>query len=364
MKYTELVGHIEQVHDAWYIEATKAINVALKLRNWMIGYCILEYEQDGEDRAAYGKGLLQQLEAQLRPSGIKGMNVRAFRNYRKFYQVYPAIRRLLTTDSDDAKLLTILPSNLELSKRRLPTTESDNTNIVPIHKVIKRLSYTHLEQLIHIDDITKRAFYEIETIKGNWSVSQLKRQINSLYYERSAMSKNPELLTPKITQPSDIVHDVYSLEFMGLPTKMAVSESDLEKAILDNIEHFLLELGHGFCFEARQKKILIGDEYYFIDLVFYHRLLKCHVLIDLKVEGFSHENAGQLNTYINYYKAEVMDNGDNPPIGILFVTDKNRALVEYATAGMDERLFVKQYLVSLPDKSKMEDLIAKEINKI
>ncbi len=151
---------------------------------------------------------------------------------------------------------------------------------------------------------------------------------------------------------------------MGISDKYLVNESELEKALLDNIEDFILELGHGFCFEARQQKILIGDEYFFIDLVFYHRILKCHILIDLKVENFSHHNAGQINTYLNYYKDKIVRPDDNPPIGILFVTDKNKALVEYATAGMDQQLFVRKYLVELPDKEVMKKIIEREIGII
>jgi len=364
VKYNELIEHIEHLHNGWLAEATKAVNVSLTLRNWVIGHYIVEYEQGGEDRAEYGTGLLKKLEAALKPTGIQGMTERAFRNYRKLYHVYPHIRGLVTADSKGIDTGTHMPISLVSSIRGLTTADSPSDLVIPIQKLISQLSYTHLEQMMSIDEPTKRAFYEVECIKNTWSVSQLKRQVNSLYYERSAMSKQPELLSNKQISTQDVVHDVYALEFLGLPVKNAVSESDLEQAILDNIEHFLLELGHGFCFEARQKKILIGNEYFFVDLVFYHRVLKCHVLIDLKVEGFSHANAGQINTYINYYKAEEMEENDNPPIGILFVTDKNKTLVEYATAGMEEQLFVKQYLVNLPDKERMEQLIAKEIKSI
>ena len=362
MKYNELIGNIEGLHLAMQSEATKAVNIALTLRNWVIGYYIVEYEQHGEDRAEYGTGLLNKLSKVLKNKGIKGVTERALRTHRRLYEVYPQIRRLLTAESKAIAFLE-LPENLGDSIRGLPTAEF-KTDIIPVDKLVSNLSYTHLEQLVTIEDNTKRTFYEVECIKGTWSVAQLKRQINSLYYERAAMSKDPDTLLPAKTTANNIVHDIYTLEFLGLPQKAAVSESDLEKAILDNIEHFLLELGHGFCFEARQKRILIGDEYFFIDLVFYHRILKCHILVELKVEGFSHTNAGQLNTYINYYKNEVMEASDNPPIGILFVTDKNKTLVEYATAGMDEKLFVKQYLVNLPEKDRMEALIKKEIGKL
>lgn len=157
---------------------------------------------------------------------------------------------------------------------------------------------------------------------------------------------------------------MFIFEFLGLPTKGAVEESDLETALLDHLREFILELGNGFCLEARQKRILIGDEYYFIDLVFYHRLLKCHVLIELKVEAFSHANAGQLNTYINYYKQEVKQEGDNDPIGILLVTDKNQALVQYATAGMDNNLFVSKYLLQLPAAAKLQAFINDELKRL
>ena len=164
-------------------------------------------------------------------------------------------------------------------------------------------------------------------------------------------------------QPSDVVKSVYTFEFLGLKAKDVVEENDLEKALLDNLQQFLVELGHGFCFEGRQQKILIGDRYYFIDLVFYHRILKCHVLIDLKVEEFDHINAGQLNTYLNYYKKEVMQANDSPPVGILMVTNKDAALVEYATAGMDNMLFVSKYLVQLPSKEQLQQFVENELRQ-
>ncbi len=248
------------------------------------------------------------------------------------------------------------------------TTESKEQRLlVPVEKLLEKLSYTHIEQLLPLDTAIKRTFYEIECIKGAWSVRDLKRQINSLYFERSGMSLKPELLS-EITQknsapasPSEIIKSVYAFEFLGLKTKDAVEENDLETALLDQLQHFMMEMGHGFCLEARQKKILIGDEYFFVDLVFYHRILKCHVLIELKVEDFNHHNIGQLNTYVNYYKAEVMQADDNPTVGILLVTQKNNALVEYATAGMDNQLFVSKYLLELPKKEELERFIQKEM---
>jgi len=231
------------------------------------------------------------------------------------------------------------------------------------------LSYSHIELLLGINDSFKRVFYEIECINGTWSVRELKRQINSQYFERCGLSKNPEKLAELVHQktkpqaPIDIIKNIYAFEFLDLPLKEIVEESDLEKVLLDNLQQFILELGYGFCFEARQKRILIGEKYYFIDLVFYHRILKCHVLIELKIGGFEHGDIGQINTYLNYFKAELGEPGDNLPVGILLVAEKDHPLVKYATAGLDENLFVQQYMLKLPDIRTLEKYIEKELNE-
>ena len=254
--------------------------------------------------------------------------------------------------------------------KSVQTLSEQSDILVPADKIISKLSFSHITELLQIDDPLKRAFYEMECMKGTWSVRELRRQINSLYYERSGMSKKPAKLSAMIAekaemlQPADVIKSVYTFEFLGLKAKDVVEESELETALLDHLQEFLIELGHGFCFEARQQKILIGDRYYFIDLVFYHRILKCHVLIDLKVEEFDHVNAGQLNTYLNYYKKEISQPNDNPPVGILMVTNKNEALVEYATAGMDNKLFVSKYLVQLPSKEELQEFVKKELKQL
>lgn len=197
---------------------------------------------------------------------------------------------------------------------------------------------------------------------------ELRRQINTLYYERSGISKKPEQLSKVVNQkaerlaPEDIIKSPFTFEFLGLSAKNVVYENDLEKALLEHLENFLLEMGHGFCFEAKQKRILIGDEWFFIDLVFYHRVLKCHVLVELKVDEAKHEHIGQLKTYVNYYKKEVMQADDNPPVGILLVTNQNKALVEYAIADSDQQLFVSKYLLELPSKKELIAAIEREKN--
>ena len=247
---------------------------------------------------------------------------------------------------------------------------SKNKNTVSGQLIITKLSYTHLVELIRISDGLKRTFYEIETIKGTWSVRELKRQIASLYYERSGLSAKPEKLS-ELTQsktspqePTDITKNIYAFEFLDISNREAIEESDLETALLDNLQAFILEMGNGFCFESRQKKILIGNRYYFIDMVFYHRILKCHLIVELKIGAFEHGDIGQLNTYLNYYKEEIIEESDNDPVGILLVAEKDHALVKYATAGMDENLFVQQYLVQLPPLDQLEVYINNELRRL
>jgi len=235
--------------------------------------------------------------------------------------------------------------------------------------LVQKLSFSHFAELIKIDDSTKRAFYEIECIKGGWSVRELKRQIGSLYYERSGLSKDKKKLAELANAGAERdamrldVRDPYVFEFLGLKPREVMSESHLEDQLLDKLQNFLLELGNGFCFEARQKRILIGDAHNFVDLVFYHRILKCHVLVELKLAPFSHENIGQLNTYVSWYRENMMTEGDNPPVGILLCTDKDHALVEYALAGMDNDLFVSKYQLELPDREQMQRFIEAELKE-
>ena len=407
MKFDYLIQSIQQTHTALQQYANKAINKSLTIRNWLIGFYIAEFEQKGEDRAQYGEQLLQMLAEKLNQESMSYRNLKLFR---QFYFTYPQIRQSVIAQlklirqssteelySAENHLVEIGQSTIAqlesplttyLPIRQLPidefqTLENQPTEIgqsiigqlekellVPPDKLIARLSYTHLVQLFPITDPLKRVFYEIECIKGSWTVAELKRQINSLYFERSGLSKHPEKLSAMIAekaatlQPVDVIKSVYAFEFLGLHAKDVVEESDLETALLDHLQHFMLELGHGFCLEARQKRILIGDEYFFIDLVFYHRMLKCLVLVDLKIEEFTHANAGQLNTYLNYYKAEVQQPDDSPPAGILLVTNKNQTLVEYATADMDRQLFVSKYLVELPSKEQLENFVQNELKQL
>lgn len=360
--FESLVASIAQIHRKTQEFANKAVNVGLTLRNWFIGHRIVEFEQNGADRAAYGENLMTTLSQRLAAHGLPQVTPRELRRYRQLYQAYPQIWQSVTAKSLEASGFTAMLPLAHLaptSIRESVTAESQNGETVS-PELIYRLSFTHLAELIQLTDDTQRRFYEIECIRGNWSVRELRRQIDSLYYQRSGLSKNKTKLSTKAhakaetLQPAQIIRDPYIFEFLGLRSREVMGETDLEDALLDRLQDFLLEMGHGFCFEARQKRLLIGDEHFLVDLVFYHRVLKCHVLVELKTAAFSHENLGQLNTYVAYYKKHEMTPGDQPPIGILLCTRKNEALVEFALGDLPNKLFVSRYAVEMPKKPEME----------
>ena len=385
MNFAALIQTIGQTHHALQQQAAKAVNRALTIRNWLIGYYIVEFEQNGEDRAAYGEKLLKTLAKELEQKGHKGFSVTNLNLFRQFYLLYPQIIQTLSGLSDP-ELVSIRQTVSEqlhetpFQHKTIPgtafrdlglnkATQANNLQVPP-EKLLNHLSFSHFTELLKIDNPLKRTYYELLAIKGTLSVWDLKRQISTLSYERTGLSNNKEAGLQNVLaqvlpqQPAQAIKDLYVFEFLELPNVSAIEERDLETALLDHLQAFMLELGHGFCFEARQQKILIGGDSFFIDLVFYHRILKCHVLVELKVDAFSHANAGQLNTYLSYYKKEVAQPGDNPPIGILLVTDKNKLLVEYATAGMDNALFVSRYLVQLPSKEQLQQFLQKELQQM
>ncbi len=365
--FSQLKHSIEELHSYLQAKAASAVNRALTIRNWLIGFYIVEFEQEGEDRARYGAGVIKKLASELK---IKGLTAPELSRCRQFYQCYPQIVGTLTQEFKELLPEKIFGSLTQTLNPELNNTTNSLRLIVPPPKLITHLSYTHLIELIKIDDSLKRTFYELECIKGTWSVRELKRQIQSQYFERAGLSSDPKQLAEHIKQkvfpqsPADIVKNIYALEFLGLKTREVFEESDLETALLDHLQQFIIELGNGFCFEARQKRILIGETYYFIDLLFYHRILKCHVLLELKLGSFQHGDIGQLNTYLNYFKAELSEESDNPPVGILLVAEKDNALVKYATAGMDENLFVQQYLIQLPSVKELQKYIETELKEL
>ena len=376
MNFEALVKHISTIQDTLQAQAAHAVNLALTARNWLMGCYIVEFEQNGEDRAAYGEQLLKKLEQRL---NVKGLNERRFREFRRLYLVYPQLKEPIaqyivsqsqirhTLSAEFMEPIRRLPSAESATNiRRMPSAELNDAKrwMISADRLFNRLTYSNLMLISTIDNPVKRAFYEMETIRGCWSYKELERQINSLYYERSGLSRNKEALSALVQQqaaplqPKDVINTPVTLEFLGLNDRALVTESDLEQSILDNLQRFLLEMGHGFCFEARQKRILIDGDYFFADLVFYHRILKCHVIVELKIDKFRHEYASQLNLYLNYYKAEVMQPDDNPPIGILLCTEKGDTMVKYATAGLDPNIFVQKYMIELPSEEEIKRFIS------
>ena len=376
MDFEALVKHISTIQSTLQAQAAHAVNLALTARNWLMGCYIVEFEQNGEDRAAYGEQLLKKLEQRL---NVKGLNERRFREFRRLYLVYPQLKEPIaqyivsqsqirhTLSAEFMEPIRRLPSAESATNiRRMPSAELNDAKrwMISADRLFNRLTYSNLMLISTIDNPVKRAFYEMETIRGCWSYKELERQINSLYYERSGLSRNKEALSALVQQqaaplqPKDVINTPVTLEFLGLNDRALVTESDLEQSILDNLQRFLLEMGHGFCFEARQKRILIDGDYFFADLVFYHRILKCHVIVELKIDKFRHEYASQLNMYLNYFKAEVMQPDDNPPVGILLCTEKGDTMVKYATAGLDPNIFVRKYMIELPSEEEIKKFIS------
>lgn len=364
MDFNQLVKIIENTHNILFARAIKSVNVCLTLKNWLIGYRITEYEQNGNDRAVYGANLINQLSQVLKDQRIPHCSPRRLYEYRLFYQSYPSILRSLPAEFKNHLNHVVTDDEI---LRSLPAELGDqDVNDIPrisTATLLSRLSFTHFVELIKIDNLLKRSFYEIESVRGNWSARELKRQMGTLYYERSGLSKNKEKLAKLAHEdahqltPKDVIRDPYVFEFLGIKPYEALRENNLRDSLLDKLQDFLLEMGKGFCFEARNKRILIGSELYFVDLVLYHRILKCHILLELKVEPFNHENVGQLNSYLSYYKKHEMTNGDNEPIGLLLCAEKNEALVEYALSGMNNQMFISKYQLELPNKDEIKHFI-------
>lgn len=360
--FNDLASIVQTTHDAAQSSAVKAINRMQTMRNWLIGYYIVEFEQHGKDRAEYGTQLLKKLEERV---DRKGLTTTLFKWARKFYRLYPQMMENLPIP-----ICATVMHQLQPIENKEDTIGASMTHqfVTPGKTIISHLSFTHLREIMTLDDPLARYFYEQECIKCIWSVRELRRQISTNLYVRAGISTNPEKL---LSLPSVQGHDStelqirqpFTFEFLGLKAQEVVDEHDLEDALISHLQEFILELGKGFCLEARQKRIIIDDEYYYPDLVFYNRILHCGVIIELKNEEFSYENFGQLNAYVSHYRENEMQPGDNPPIGILLCTRKGKKMVEYALAGMDNNLFVSTYMLQLPDKKTLEEFLLKQLEE-
>ena len=363
--FNQLASIIEETHLYFLQNLQKQVNTALTLRNWLIGRYIIEYEQNGADRAEYGKALITKLSHKLRQRKLKGFSEIALRLNRSFYLNYPRIQQTMSVEfrEADSKNDRIQPT---LSVKLQTATPVESDSEMDINILLNNLSFSHFIELIKTTNPVARSFYELGALKNNWTVRQLQRAMNSMLYERTGLGKEikpPSELSVHKTDAANTFRNPLILEFLGLEEKSEYSENDLEQAIIDHLQSFLLEIGRGFCFEARQKRITFDNTHYRIDLVFYHRILKCHVLIDLKLGEFTHADSGQMNVYLNYYKEHEMEKGDQPPIGIILCASDNSSLVKYATAGLPYKIFVSKYMINLPNEEELKRIIQAEQEK-
>lgn len=363
INFEKLTKIIEETQNILQKKALSVTNQLLVIRNWLVGFYIVEFEQHGKDKAEYGKKLFSSLSKSLKNKKINGFSETNLRLFRQFYKTYPQFYDVIPNIS---KLnIDLFSTDFKIHQPLADkSNKNDNITLIEYNKnLLENLSFSHFTYLIQVEDSIKRAFYEQECIKGAWSKRTLERQIESLLAERLLMSKNKEKMLQliqdknKIPTIEETIKDPYILEFTGFKELPMYSENQLETKLLDKLQDFLLELGNGFCFEARQKRFAIGNEQFRIDLVFYHRILRCHIIIDLKTRAFSHADVGQMNLYLNYYKKNMMIEGDNPPIGIILCTKKDNLKVEYATAGIDNNLFVSKYMIELPTIEELQRVI-------
>lgn len=378
VNFDNLVQQIEYTDHALQNNARLVINRHVTAKAWLTGYYIVEYEQHGSDRAQYGERLLQNLTKRL---GDKKFSVTTLKIYRQFYMTYSQllapIAQFLKTNlaigqsaTDQLQLI-----DSQTSKKGQSVTdqfvmpmlqEKQNSVLVDSSNLFNKLSFTHLVSLIPINDPLKRAFYETMAIKGTWSVRELQRQIDSNYYERSGWSKRPEELARMVQNNAEMatlamdIKSPFVFEFLGLRAKDVVEESDLESALIDNLQEFILELGMGFCFEERQKKLLIDDRYYKADLVFYHRILKRHIIIELKAHRLDYADVAQLNMYLAYYRKNIMLTDDNEPIGILLCSEVGQEMAEYTMMRADANMFLSKYQLELPSTERITEFLRKE----
>jgi predicted nuclease of restriction endonuclease-like (RecB) superfamily len=318
-KYNELLNNIGQTIETARLNAVRAVNTELVKANWEIGRHIVEFEQHGHERAEYGSDLLTKLSKDLKLRYGKGFGRRNVLDMRRFYVTYPIWQT-----------------------------------------VSAKLSWSHFILLLGVSDEKVRKFYEKQAINENLSKRELERQIDSSLFERLALSRDKKgvlQLSEKghiASQPTEAIKDPYVLDFLKIQQGKRISEKHLEQKIIDNLQLFLLELGKGFTFVGRQFKISLRNKHFYIDLVFYHRILKCFILIDLKTKPVRHTDIGQMNLYLNYFKTEESVDGDNEPIGIILSADKDEVLVEYATGGISNKIFVSKYQLYLPDKKLLQ----------
>ncbi|GAB4255335.1 MAG: PDDEXK nuclease domain-containing protein [Thermoleophilia bacterium] len=363
--YDSVLGEISQVIEAARRSAARAVNAAMTAAYWLIGQRIVEYEQEGEKRAAYGQELLEQLSSDLARRYGRGFSRQNLQLMRQFYLSYPSdqIRQTVSGKFQTVPEETVAEAIRQTSSGTLLVSPPESA----LPGIASRfpLPWSAYVRLLSVKNEQARKFYESEAIRGGWSVRQLDRQINSQFYERTALSRNKAAMLEKgqsahpedEMRPEEEIKDPYVLEFLAL--KDEYSETDLEEALIRHLETFLLELGSDFCFIGRQKRLRIGDEWYRVDLLFFHRRLRCLVVIDLKIGKFTHADAGQMHLYLNYAREQWVREGENPPVGLILCAQKDEAVARYALEGLPNKVMASEYRTALPD----EKTLAAEIER-
>ena len=340
--FTKLLAVLEQTHFELQKQAARSVDIALVVRNWLFGWYIVEFENGGAQREElYGKKLISRISDELKQRGLQGISSTNLKQCRTFYLAYKEIGQTLSGES----FSKTLPEQIT---------------------AYFKLGWSHYVTLLTVSHTEERRFYEIEAAQNSWSFRELKRQIAASLYERLSLSRNEEEIRQLATQGlvvekvSDMIKNPYVLEFLNLPEQHAYSEHELETEIIDKLEHFLLELGKGFLFEARQKRFTFDDDHFYVDLVFYNRLLQCYVLIDLKRDKLTHQDLGQMQMYVNYFDRYVKTDKEAPTVGILLCHRKNDALVEL-TLPNDSNIYASKYQLYLPSKEELKAQIEKSL---
>ena len=350
---TELVQRIREIWESSRQQAIRSVNSAHVCANWLIGKQIVQAEQGGEQRAEYGKNLLKLLSTQLGKEYGSGFSVSALQYMRAFFLNYP-------------DLLPIQHAVRVISDESLSTTE----NTWQVGKLHSGLSWTHYRTLLKVERQTARDFYEIETIRNGWSARQLERQIASLLFDRLLKSRDKAGVLSLANQglqpsrPLDVIKDPYVLEFLNLPEATQWHESDLEQALLQQLQAFLLELGSGFAFMGRQVRLTLEGDHFYPDMVFYHVKLKCYLIIDLKIGKLDHADLGQMQLYVNYYDHEIASNDDNPSIGLILCSEKNDAVVRYVLGEQNSQIFASRYQLYLPSEAQLQAELQRELHQL
>jgi predicted nuclease of restriction endonuclease-like (RecB) superfamily len=380
-----IYNRIRNIIESARTGAMRSVNTAQVVSNWMIGREIVEEEQKGKARAEYGKRLIENLSKRLLKEFGRGFAVRNLETFRVFYLEYPelviphALRAELTGDASQRILHT--PRGKSEAVRRKSSIGNELSKLPQIPYAVRAESWrpgllhsnfcwTHYRALLLVDKENIRAFYEIETVKNNWVARELERQINSLLYERLALSRDKKGLMQLATKgqtvqtPADVFKDPVVMEFLGLPESSKLVETGLEQAMIDNLQDFLLEMGKGFAFVGRQKRLTLDGDHFYPDLVFYHIMLKCYVIIDLKVKKLTHGDLGQMQMYVNYYDREVAGPKDSSTIGLILCADKNDAVVKYVLDKKNKSIFASRYKLHLPSEAELRTELRREVREL